>query len=189
MNDTDKPFTHALLAAMAERAKVGEHSSEQTISIRGALRHLTALYERIRTLIDYQEERFIRRLAISRILVRKVLILNERKAIGESLLIELVRAAYLENGTVPVGNAAKVDQILEKYLAAIPVIEKHYRAPELMRMERRILGIAAAEIGEVMPGSGTLWLTPEDGTVEKLREPAPDPYWAAYERAVREGWT
>ena len=49
-------------------------------------------------------------------------------------------------------------------------------------------GIAAAEIGEVMPGNGTLWLTHEDGTVEKLREPAPDPYWAAYERAMREGW-
>lgn len=49
-------------------------------------------------------------------------------------------------------------------------------------------GIAAAEVGEVMSGDGTLWLTTPDG-VQKLREPEPDPYWPAYERAVREGWS
>ena len=48
--------------------------------------------------------------------------------------------------------------------------------------------IAAAEVGEVMSGNGTVWLTLEDARVEKLREPAPDPYWPAYERAVREKW-
>lgn len=50
-------------------------------------------------------------------------------------------------------------------------------------------GIAAAEVGEVLAGSGTLYLTLPDGSVRKLSEPEPDPYWPAYERAVREGWT
>jgi len=49
-------------------------------------------------------------------------------------------------------------------------------------------GIAAAEVGEVLAGSGQLWLTAPDGTVRTLREPEPDPYWGAYDRAVREGW-
>jgi hydrogenase expression/formation protein HypE len=49
-------------------------------------------------------------------------------------------------------------------------------------------GIAAAEVGEVMSGGGRLWLTAPDGTVRTLSEPEPDPYWAAYDRAVREGW-
>ena len=50
-------------------------------------------------------------------------------------------------------------------------------------------GIAAADIGEALKGNGVVWLTATDGTVAKLTEPEPDGYWAAYDRAVREGWT
>jgi hydrogenase maturation factor len=50
-------------------------------------------------------------------------------------------------------------------------------------------GIAAAEVGEVMKGSGKLWLTEPDGAVRTLAEPEPDPYWEAYGRAVAEGWS
>ena len=49
-------------------------------------------------------------------------------------------------------------------------------------------GIPAAEVGEVMSGSGILWLTEAGGGVRKLDAPEPDPYWPAYDRAVREGW-
>ena len=50
-------------------------------------------------------------------------------------------------------------------------------------------GIPAAEVGEVMEGSGRLWLTAADGSVRTIDAPEPDPYWAAYDRAVRERWT
>jgi len=50
-------------------------------------------------------------------------------------------------------------------------------------------GIAAADVGEVMRGHGVLHLTLEDGSIRQLRASEPDPYWAAYERAIREGWT
>jgi hydrogenase maturation factor len=49
-------------------------------------------------------------------------------------------------------------------------------------------GIAAAEIGEVMPGHGVVHLTGEDGVIERIDAPKSDPYWPAYERAVSEGW-
>lgn len=49
-------------------------------------------------------------------------------------------------------------------------------------------GIAAAEIGEVVEGSGALWLTEAGGQVDRLDRAEPDPYWEAYGRAVREGW-
>lgn len=49
-------------------------------------------------------------------------------------------------------------------------------------------GIVAANIGEVMKGKGRVWLAEPQGGVTTLDEPAPDPYWAAYARAVREGW-
>jgi hydrogenase maturation factor len=49
-------------------------------------------------------------------------------------------------------------------------------------------GIPAAEVGEVVPGSGRLWLTDDGGRVRTIDAPEPDPYWPAYDRAVREGW-
>jgi hydrogenase maturation factor len=49
-------------------------------------------------------------------------------------------------------------------------------------------GIVASEIGEVMPGDGVLYLTDEDGSVHRHTEPQPDPYWAAYARAIAESW-
>lgn len=49
-------------------------------------------------------------------------------------------------------------------------------------------GIPAFEVGEVVRGHGTLWLTEPGGEITQWTEPEPDPYWPAYARAVREGW-
>ncbi len=49
--------------------------------------------------------------------------------------------------------------------------------------------IPAAEVGEVVPGGGRLWLTEVGGEVRTIDAPEPDPYWPAYDRAVSEGWT
>lgn len=46
-------------------------------------------------------------------------------------------------------------------------------------------GVPAAEVGEVVAGSGELWLTEADGTVVRIRASEPDPYWPAYARAVQ----
>jgi hypothetical protein len=37
-------------------------------------------------------------------------------------------------------------------------------------------------------GNGALWLTEPDDTVRSIKEAPADPYWEAYDRAVREGW-
>jgi hydrogenase expression/formation protein HypE len=50
-------------------------------------------------------------------------------------------------------------------------------------------GIAVAEIGEVVRGQGTVWLTGVGGDVTRISEPQPDGYWTAYDQAVREGWS
>lgn len=50
-------------------------------------------------------------------------------------------------------------------------------------------GIAAADVGEVLRGSGRLWVTEAGGQVTSFDAVQPDPYWDAYARAVREGWS
>lgn len=49
-------------------------------------------------------------------------------------------------------------------------------------------GIVAADVGEVVPGTGVLHVLAPDGGERVHAEPEPDPWWAAYDRAVREGW-
>ena len=39
-----------------------------------------------------------------------------------------------------------------------------------------------------MKGTGRVWVAEATGGVTTLDSPAPDPYWDAYARAVREGW-
>jgi hydrogenase maturation factor len=50
-------------------------------------------------------------------------------------------------------------------------------------------GITAAVVGEVLAGHGRLWVAEPDGGVSTFDAPQPDPWWPAYERAVRERWS
>ncbi len=59
---------------------------------------------------------------------------------------------------------------------------------ELVLHELHSEGIAAVAVGEVMPGHGKLWVAEPEGGVSTFEAPLPDPWWAAYERATREGW-
>lgn len=59
---------------------------------------------------------------------------------------------------------------------------------ELVLHELAEDGIVAAQVGEVLAGHGKLWVAEPDGSVSTFDAPQPDPYWPAYEQAVREGW-
>jgi hydrogenase maturation factor len=61
------------------------------------------------------------------------------------------------------------------------------QAPLVVR-ELETAGIAAAVVGEVLAGKGKLWVAEPEGGVSTFDAPQPDPWWAAYDRAVREGW-
>lgn len=149
MNDTQQAYVEAVLATHAAEAKPGE----STIEIHGALKRLTAFYERLRTLIDYQDEQFMRRLAIKRILFRALVLQGIKAEIGEQLVRELIRAAYLENGKIPASHAAQIDQILAKYRTGLEALPEHAANGELMRRQRQLLGVAAAEIEDFLSSS------------------------------------
>ena len=60
---------------------------------------------------------------------------------------------------------------------------------ELVLHELEEDGIAAAAVGEVLAGHGRLWVAEADGSVTTHDAPLPDPWWPAYDRALREGWS
>jgi hydrogenase expression/formation protein HypE len=114
-------------------------------------------------------------------------------------LVELARACEhdlrVEQAKIPLGPEAKV-------ACEVFGIDPYWTLSQgtliaTVRPDRGLLamaaleemGIAAADVGEVVRGAGKLWLTAADGQVRAIREPEPDPYWPAYARAVSEGWS
>lgn len=49
--------------------------------------------------------------------------------------------------------------------------------------------IPCFDVGEIVRGHGIVWVTRPEGGVSRLEEPPADPYWAAYGKAIEEGWT
>src|SRR3989344_4769557 len=74
-----------------------------------------ALYEKLRSLVDYKEYHIIRRSAIRRMLKRQLYI--ERKPnSGAALLRELVSSGYLPNNKVPEAKAIVLQSIIRKWM-------------------------------------------------------------------------
>jgi hypothetical protein len=84
-----------------------------------AVEHLTgrfgAMYEKIRSLVDYKEYHIIRRSAIKRIINRQLYLEKTSPNIGIALLRDLVESGYLPNNKVPEAKAATLLKIIRKW--------------------------------------------------------------------------
>jgi len=108
------------------------------------------------------------------------------KACGHDLRIERARIPLAPEVRAACGALA-VDPYTTLAEGALLVAVKPNRAGAVLGALDED-GIVAADIGEVMKGTGRLWLAEPDGNVLTFDAPEPDPYWDAYGRAVREGW-
>jgi hydrogenase maturation factor len=113
-------------------------------------------------------------------------------------LVELARACghdvRVDRARLPLHPAVKgacemlgVDPYWSLSEGTLIVCTAAERAP-LVLHELKEDGITAAIVGEVLAGPGKLWVGEPDGRVSTFAEPLPDPWWAAYERALRERW-
>src|SRR3989338_7983732 len=99
-----------------------------------------AAYEKLRYLVDYKDERHIRRSAIERIIKRKI-IFEGGEDIGLSLIQELIAGRYLPNNSIPESSIGEVEKIIRKY----KVLEQHL--PEDFRRQPRARNILISLIG------------------------------------------
>lgn len=108
----------AIQKTLQERApKPGPH-----LHVSEAISTAAFVYERLRNLVDFRAEHLVRKTAILRILSRRVKYLGQREGLAESLVRELIRARHLPNNAIPESKVMEVQQILEKYLAAIDIV-------------------------------------------------------------------
>ena len=91
------------------------------ISVSSLISRLAFFYEKVRNAVDYEEEHLLRKNAIARILHRQIVIEGmlkdaEAEGLAEHLLVELIRASYLPNNSVPETKIHEIALLLEKYV-------------------------------------------------------------------------
>jgi hypothetical protein len=121
LNTYGQEFADALAAASVQRDQgAAEANDGEKLHVSGAGRTLTFAYEQLRNAAEYTEEHLLLQRAIRRF-YRRAFLARDDKVIanlGEELVIELTLAGYLENDSVQVATAAKINQLAGDYYKA-----------------------------------------------------------------------
>lgn len=123
-------------------------NGEQTITVNEVSSALAFYYEKIRTIIDYQDEHLLRQSAIKRILSRRLIFQESRSDIADALLKELIRSRYFSNNTIPQSDIKRVTDILDVYIGVGEALRSSHKLSE--RDEDWLWGMAACAIDELL---------------------------------------
>lgn len=137
------------------QAQEGKLSKEEEgvakIKVNEIISKMSFFYEKIRNAVDYKEEHLLRKNAIERILKRLSLMgHNDPADIAKTLLIELIRAGYLSNNSIPETKIGEVAAIVARYDRLRAALLAQYREDKEKTEEIKgwLYNIAATEIEE-----------------------------------------
>lgn len=122
----------------------------QKINVDQIASRLATLYEKLRQVIDYQEEHLLRKNAIERMLKRRLLVSGEPKQISQSLVLELIRGGYFPNGKIPEFKIIEVEKILAKYVFLLENIDSRMGVAEKNELSLWLQSLCACEIEETL---------------------------------------
>ena len=106
-------FIESYIASVPPAPKEGA----ATIHVDEIATKLATFYERVRALIDYQEEHLLRKSLIGRVLKRRVLLRDVSQNIAEGVIKDIIRAGHLLNDAVPEEKIVEVGSILTTFLS------------------------------------------------------------------------
>lgn len=105
---------------------------------------IAVLYEKIRAVVDYQEEHVLRKNAIERTLRRRFMMLDKEESFAELFVTELVAKGYFPNDQIPAQKVKEVEAILIKYVQAIVALN----AAKDEKTVSWLFGVASCEVEE-----------------------------------------
>lgn len=133
----------------ATKLKFEKKFEESTVKINESVAKAAFYYEKLRNVIEYQDEHLFLKNAIKRIIKRHKVFASPD--IPKKLLRELVWAGYFKNDTLPTRYEEDIDQILKKY----EFIKKNVRSGflERKRINSIFLGLVACDIENILSPS------------------------------------
>ncbi|MDO8571192.1 MAG: hypothetical protein Q7R79_00745 [bacterium] len=110
---------------LSSRTEKKSHSEEeQKLSINEAIGAIAFYYEKIRNIVDYQDEHLLRQNAIKRILGRRLIFQESMDELAHALIKELIRSRYFPNNVLPISIVKEIEQILVMYAGIIEALRK-----------------------------------------------------------------
>ena len=109
------PFIDLLSRALQIEEGDPPEKVRQKIHVSSTISRMAFLYEKIRVAIDYKDEHLLRKNAIERILTRRLSQGKIETFDVRTLVVELVRAGYLKNDTVPESVVEKIKIIFKAF--------------------------------------------------------------------------
>lgn len=88
---------------------------EEKISVSETISTAASIYEKLRNVLEYEEEHLLRRNAIRRVLKRRLGDNTDAHALAKDVVIELIWARYLPNATLPESVIGEIADVLVKY--------------------------------------------------------------------------
>jgi len=154
LTDAAKDLFRAIYQYQNQPVKGGKKDDDDNspkIKVNEIISKMSFFYEKIRNAVDYKDEHLLRKNAIERILRRLHLMgHNEPEDIAKMLLIELIRAAYLQNNSVSEAKITEVAVILERFakLRRLLLTAGKKSRQETDEIKRWILNLSATDIEE-----------------------------------------
>lgn len=95
----------------------GTRAKHEGITVNPLVSELASWYEKLRNAMDYVDDEVVLRLAIERILRRRLLLGGSGPKVADPLIRELIWARYFPDGTVPEKMIEEVEKIIDAYIA------------------------------------------------------------------------
>ena len=109
---------------------------------------VASFYEKIRSIVDYQEEHLLRKNAIERMIRRRLAIKRNGQDIAKPLVYELIRAGHFPNDTIPEEKIKDVDAIIHKYIVVLNNLSLSIKKNQKEELSSWVIRLASCEIEE-----------------------------------------
>lgn len=121
-NEFEQKLTPQFKQLLSSLNRIREHQENQgsnNIHVNQSISSLAHFYEKLRNAVGYQQEQMLRRIAIERILRRKLLNNSTAKIISEQLIKELIYSGYIRNDSIPESVIDEATFVIDKYLLVV----------------------------------------------------------------------
>ena len=111
---------------------------------------VASLYENIRRVVDWKEEHLMRRIAMERILKRRLFLKRKVEDTAEALLIELVRGGHFPNNFISRSQIEIVQNFLDRYYQRLHHLPSSQQDKTKTETYALLFKIAACELEDLL---------------------------------------
>jgi len=110
---------------------------------------VASFYEKIRGIIEWREEHLMRRMAIERVLKRRMFLEKSGEKIAEPLVLELIRGGHFQNDFIEESKIIDIKKLIDKYLFILENSPPQNQKTKT-DLQNWFLSVAACEIEETL---------------------------------------